>query len=1108
MVNRCELFDETDLDAALTRFEELHPLMPRLENAASRVVERYQAHFAARDWKEMVQLVADDMSTEDRRRVVNAGVLRGREVEIANARTIADLEIESMTSKVIAIRGERLVLARTSVSSRQWPDSFEIVDVVEINSDNRLLAHVMFDANGVDAAFEELDARYLAGEAAPYVHTWSVIAQAYAALNRRQLPATTPDWVNIDHRRFGTIEANALTANIGAFWDVTSEAKIGIEAVLRLSNFGAVVVHATDATTQEGVEIDSREIILLTVEGKKLNRCEIFDEADVDAARARFDELRLQTRQLENAASRANERFASRFAARDWAAIADTLADDICSDDRRRVVNAGVRRGRDTNVADLRAVANVGVMTIPATVIATRGERLALLRSRLSGRDTGPEAYHNEVLQVVEVNGDNRIWAAIVFDSHELDAAFSELDARYLAGEAAAHAQTWSVIMCGISAVNGREPLRTTQHWVNVDHRRGTTFAPGALVEYFRSGWNLTPDFRIYIESVHRLTNLGAVITHAARGTSQEGFDAEWRAVDLVTIEGELIERAELFDEADVDAALTRFEELRPQTRRLENVASRVSDRFLMHFADRDWNAMTEMTADDFCSDDRRRVVGAGVRHGRDVDIENMRAWADVGIKTMTSYAIATRGERLVLSRTRFSGPDQRHEAFHTDVLGLIEVDTDERIRARVVFDPDDIDAAFAELDARYLAGEAAAHAQAWSVIAGTYAAFNRHELPIADWVNVDHRRGTPFASSHLTEFIRGVWDVTPDLRIHIDAVHRLTGFGAVVTHSSHGTSREGFDAEWRMIQLLTVEGDRVSRCELFDEDDLDAALARFDELNGPAPLLDNAATRVWARGVDAINRKDLDNALADAAADARYEDRRKGLRDEGPMRPEVARALFDAAREWLLETEPVAIRGSRLGLTHDKYRDTVDPERSIAIEHLTLLEVDENNRGRDILLFDPDDINAALAELTARWIASGEVAHPEVIEAGCRVFEAVNRHEWEAISAANANATYVNHRQLPASGNTIADHMSSVRMMASLVPDLRLELSQILAHSASGLVCHNVIKGTSTDGAAIEIPVIVITLLDGDRVRHIEAFDLDQRDFALTRFAELSRSG
>ena len=33
------------------------------------------------------------------------------------------------------------------------------------------------------------------------------------------------------------------------------------------------------------------------------------------------------------------------------------------------------------------------------------------------------------------------------------------------------------------------------------------------------------------------------------------------------------------------------------------------------------------------------------------------------------------------------------------------------------------------------------------------------------------------------------------------------------------------------MINIFTVEDDMISRCEIFDEADLDAALARFDEL-------------------------------------------------------------------------------------------------------------------------------------------------------------------------------------------------------------------------------------------------------------------------------------
>ena len=185
-----------------------------------------------------------------------------------------------------------------------------------------------------------------------------------------------------------------------------------------------------------------------------------------------------------------------------------------------------------------------------------------------------------------------------------------------------------------------------------------------------------------------------------------------------------------------------------------------------------------------------------------------------------------------MLSRDRFSGRDQRPEAFRR-TYSASSRSTPTSGSRRGLFDPDDIDAAFAELDARYLAGEAAAHSHTWSVIAGAYAAFNRRELPATtpDWVNIDHRRARAFAPGDLTAYIRATWDVAPDVKIYIEAVHRLSDLGAVVTHVVNGTSQEGFDAEWREISLLTIEGDLINRCEIFDEADIDAALARFDEL-------------------------------------------------------------------------------------------------------------------------------------------------------------------------------------------------------------------------------------------------------------------------------------
>jgi hypothetical protein len=123
-----------------------------------------------------------------------------------------------------------------------------------------------------------------------------------------------------------------------------------------------------------------------------------------------------------------------------------------------------------------------------------------------------------------------------------------------------------------------------------------------------------------------------------------------------------------------------------------------------------------------------------------------------------------------------------------------------------------------------------------------------------------------------------------------------------------------------------------------------------------------------------------------------------------------------------------------------------------------------------------------------------------------CRFSEISNRHDWDAITAGLADAAYVSHRQLAhAPAETIDDYMSSIQMMASLVPDYWTEFADIITHSANCLLASAIVKGTSTDGVAIEIPIIHLIGLDGDRVTRVEFFDEDQRDLALARFEELN---
>jgi hypothetical protein len=834
---RCEVYDEIDLDTALARFDELSQPTPRLGNEVSRAYGRLWTYVTAGDWAALTDLLAEDLSFDDRRRTVNAGVRHGRAAEIANLRAIAGLGILKVTPTVIATRGERLALNRVHMSDRGDPGAFynEVLSVVEMNANELLATVVLFDLEDFDAAVVELDARYVAGEAVGHAHMWSMITDAFTATNRREFPPTTADYVIVDHRlQHATSGAAGLAEYLNASWDLTPDLRMYVEAVHQLSDAGAVITLAARGSSREGFDADWRLVELLTGTGELGHRCEVFDEADLDAALARFEELQPQVQRAENTASEVAERFLTHFASRDWDVMSGSLSADYSSDDRRQVVGAGLRHGRNAAIENYRAMADVGFRKLSPTVVATRGQRLAVVRVHAVGVGPQPEAFRMELSVVVEIERDRRIRAVVVFDSDDIGGALAELDARYLAGEAAPYSHTWSVITSAYAGFNRGELPAPTGELASVDHRRVAAMAPGEGRAYFHASWELAAELSVYIESVHLLSDFGAVLTHVGRGTSRDGFEAEWRTVDVMAVDGDLINRGELFDEADLDAALARFEELSQPAQCHQNTASGVDRLFWDYFGARDWAAITSIVDDDVCIDDRRRVVSAGIAHGKTAHLKDLQSIAEVGAEHTTSTVIATRGTRLALTRVRSSYRGLEHGDISVEVLCLVELGAHDKIVMRVGFDLDDIDDAFAELDGRYLAGEAKPEAHTWSVITRSYAGFNRHELPAStqDWSTVDHRRVTTMAPGDLIANLRESWQITSDLKVYIEAVHQLSEFGSVFTHAAKGTSQEGFEAEWRAIDLVMVQDDQVTRAEIFDEADLDAALSRFDELH------------------------------------------------------------------------------------------------------------------------------------------------------------------------------------------------------------------------------------------------------------------------------------
>nr|WP_308218037.1 BTAD domain-containing putative transcriptional regulator [Mycobacterium paraintracellulare] len=1103
-------FDLEDMDAALAeldatqaRFETEHP-RARLENAATRVYERFWSHFAARDWAAVGTIVSESLSGADHRRVVNAGDRGSRESVIEDLQVAADLGFTIGMADVVAIRGERLALTRVRAAGRD-PETIQndAINVVEIDADERLTLIVVYDLDDFDSAIGELDARYLADEAAPYADAWSAITQGYGAFNRRERIATTPDWVNIDHRRAVAVAPGELTDYVHAAWDLEQDVSIYIEAVHRLTNRGAVISHATRATSREGFDAEWRMVLLVAVDGV-VNHCEVFDEGDLDVALARFDHLNRPAQRLENAASQIAERFFAYFAACDWDSLATTLADNVSHDDRRHVVNAGVLHGRDTQIANLQAIAEVGITDFSSTVIATRGARLALVQTRSSGPDHASDGVLTEELGVVEINSDNQMAAYVTFDRGDFDSAVAELDARYLAGEAAPYARTWSFITRAYAAVNRNELPAMTPDSEFIDHRAVLTAEREDLTGYLPALWDLTPDVRVYVEAVHRLNELGAVMTHTARGTSEEGFDAEWRTVVVGVTDGDLYRRVEVFDEPDLDAALARFDELHRQAPRLHNVASQVSDRFLAHFAARDWGAMAEMTVDDFSSDDRRRVVGAGVQLGRDVDIDNMRAWADVGIASMTSHVIATRGDRLFLGRTRFFGPEQGPDTFHSEVLGLVEIDTENRVVARVVFDADELDAAIAELDARYLAGEASTRSHTWTLVTEAFVALNQRKIPAttSDWVNIDHRRLVPIGTGDLAAYLSVAWELSPQSYLYVAAVHRLSSLGAVITHVAAGASPEGLDAEWQVIDVMTFEGDRINRCELFDESDLDTALARFDELHGQTRKLENAASRAEHRLFDRSSTHDWAAIAEILAPDSFVDDRRRvvnvGFWDGRDAVMANMRALAEGLAQVSLTV--IATRGKRLSLARVRSFNPDSRREGFAVELLGIAEIDTDGRIAAHVFFDADDIDAAFEELDARYLAGEAAAYAHTWSVTSRANAKFNRHE---LPATTPDPVYIDHRSLVSIEGV--DLATSVGALWDLTSDTSAYIEAVHQLTEYGTVTTQVLKMTSQDGFDAELRLTYVIVVEGNLLSRVEVFEGSDLEEALAHFDQVT---
>jgi hypothetical protein len=1013
-----------------------------------------------------------------------------RETEVASNRASHEMGGRMLDNPTIATRGDRLALRLSRYGGHRG--IVENIRVTGINDEGAFAFSVVFDADDLDGAFAELDRRYLEDEAAPYAETWGLIVDRVDAFNRRESRGIH-DPVYVDHRpmttnetRYGEWQREVIAT--------APDSLARVVAVHRLTDAGAVFTLDGRGTTVDGVAVQVMSIAVFIIEAGRLVRYERYADSALDDALARFEELTRGERPLENTCTRFMAHRKDLMERGEWDRVRSLMSDEFVSENR--MAHALIDRTMDAHaeVRASRVAFESGGRTLDDSIVATRGDRLVLRRFVFGG------ARGEDVsLRVNGLDTDGKFAFQVVFDPEDEDAAYAELDARYVADEGRPHAAVLSLIFRGVDAFNRRDENALASDVVYVDHRPLHAAETDAAV-WQRAVVASVPDQVARIIAVHRATAAGAVVTIEGNGRSTDDVAVQVLTTNVYRVSDGQVTHWERYEGRALEVALARFDELTAQQPLLDNQCTRMTRRFDAAARAGDWDAVRSCIAGDGVMENHlRHALDESVIRDVGYVVDAVRALYELADDSAVEF-LATRGERLALARTT-----HRSSAGELKMLHVVGTNAEGLIDTQVVFSDEDVDDAISELDARFVAGEGAPYADVWRAITSLITAFNVHDetdVHVPDHI-VDHRLGG-FGSGGGASAVVGVremWALAPDARRTVNKIHAINAHGALCAVMRTGTTTDGVVTEALATSLYVVADGHVSRLEIFSPGDVDAALARFDEITS-APTLENRCTRVVQQRRDAFVAGDWNLARSLMRDDFVSEERdRHSLapRTSGPDgEVESARAVASlAATEY--EVTVVATRGERLALAHLSWGG------DRRVETVRLHEIDEHDKLAAQIIFGADELDDAYAELDRRYIDGEGAPHADVWGTIAAALGAFNRRDRVADVVAS-EYRLVDHLGVGLGSGGRRDQLRAIEELWTLAPDVVQRVTEILAINHNGAVVSLARAGRTTHGATIELRAAIIYLVRGGQLTLAEVFQIEAVAEAMARFAELTR--
>jgi hypothetical protein len=782
----------------------------------------------------------------------------------------------------------------------------------------------------------------------------------------------------------------------------------------------------------------------------------LYDIDDLDAARA--DYARLTAPSLDdhfpNLAARASRRLEVAANARDWDAYTAALAPAVEYHDRR--TGLAVELIGDDARAVWRAMFDVDELRLDNEVIATRGERLALVLAVAVLRDGEVGTAQSAGLGVAETDAE-LVTRYVAFDPDDMTAALDELDARFAALGGSPlmatmrhsfDARDWDTFASVLTEDCTISDFRTAG-WGLVDRE--------VFVDYQRSVVDLADDAHLWVDHARERGNVG-ISTGRALGTRDGGsWEIAFVTVGVTNDDGRT-QHFETYELGDMAVAIARFHELvaEDEAEPIENAAWRAVGAQARAVDEHSWEAFAATLTPDFEQDDRRSVIGR-IARGPDAlaVVQTIFAFDDMRLE---ETLLATRGDRLALVRTTATF---RYGVELTPAevvcLNVNQVNEHGLITHSLLFDNDDAQAAQDELEARYLAlvgleprpnralesmerAMRAFECRNWDAFSAGF-----HPDAILD----DRRRG-------FSVYLTGD-DAISSARVMFDMAEATWRCGpvaaagdrvAVVQYEIWGTDGAVGEIEVQTLTVVEVDGNgRIVRQVSFDVDDRVKAEA---EMHALAAALDTESA---------------------SAADPLAIRRNLAVRSVEQPSWTLLAALAD---NLCLHATP---------------------------EELVLHEVDETGNVTVRLVFGQDR-RAAADEIARRY--NTQMGFPP---SAVRMSNALNAHDLGAMRECMADSCAVeDHRRLRVAHLSGPDeHIAMLASALALAPDYLVEVLRDVAVEPWGNVIVARSSGTATDGGPFESTYVALSVWDSTgRAVRLGVYEPEDADAAIERLRAL----